>query len=402
MATQNVNFERTLLSTNSDANTRDMAMTIFSGMVLESFQTASVFYDRAGEFMSIKQLNGAASAQWPIIGNDPFGSYHMPGTFINEQSAQGTNDKRIQMYQKTITTDEYLVNGLDIPFTDMNVLHFDVVGPFATKLGRNLAKILDRKIAILATKASLSAAVSDVYAAGMQVNRTGSATIASAYPASPQGAYNFRVDLATLAQKFDEASIPESGRYLFITPAIKTALRFEPAFNNAVSSAAVWYPQSTTASGSTSYVGGTSVQAAPSQYTSGSSPSDIASRVIGNLEGFQFVVTNNLPSTNLDQASLTGEDAAVVYTSTVTSGTGGKYQINATGGSSGANPKPVAVALCSAATGSPAIGMVQATGLQTHMEDDQRRNTKFLKAQLMCGLDVLCPWSAGSITITAS
>lgn len=393
MATQNVNFERTLLSTNSDGNTRDMAMTIFSGMVLESFQTASVFYDRAGEFMSIKQLNGAASAQWPIIGNDPFGSYHLPGTFINEQSTQGTNDKRIQMYQKTITTDEYLVNGLDIPFTDMNVLHFDVIGPFATKLGRNLAKILDRKIAILATKASLAAAVSDVYAAGMQVNRTGSATVATAYPASPSGAYNFRVDLAALAQKFDEASIPESGRYMFITPAIKTALRFEPAFYNSVSNVGAY-------GGVTNVVGATAFQAAPSNYTGGSSMSDISSRVIGNLEGFQFIVTNNLPQTNLNQASLTGEDAAVVYTSTDATGTGGKYQIRADGAAT--FPKPVAVALCSAATGSPAIGMVQATGLQTHMEDDQRRNTKFLKAQLMCGLDVLCPWSAGSITVTAS
>tara|TARA_B110000503_G_scaffold4000_1_gene5258 strand:- start:1443 stop:2627 length:1185 start_codon:yes stop_codon:yes gene_type:complete len=394
MPSQNVNFERTLLSTTSDANTRDMAMTIFSGMVLESFQTASVFYDRAGEFMSIKQLNGAASAQWPIIGNDPFGSYHVPGTFINEQSSMGTNDKRIQMFQKTITTDEYLVNGLDIPFTDMNVLHFDVIGPFATKLGRNLAKILDRKIAILATKASLANAVTDVYATGMQINRTGSATIATAYPPSPSGAYNFRVDLAALAQKFDEASIPESGRYMFITPAIKTALRFEPAFYNSISSAGVY---GTAVSG----VVGTSVfQAAPSNYTGGSSMSDISSRVIGNLEGFQFVVTNNLPTTDLSAATgLSGEDLAVAYSS-VTGTTGGKYQINALGTAS--NPRPVAVALCSAATGSPAIGMVQATGLQTHMEDDQRRNTKFLKAQLMCGLDVLCPWSAGSITVTAS
>ena len=393
MPTQNTNFERTLLSSAGSGNTNDMAMTIFSGMVLESFQTASVFYDRAGEFMSIKQLNGAASAQWPIIGNDPAGSYHLPGAFINEQATQGTNVKRIQMFQKTITSDEYLVNGLDVPFTDMNILHFDVIGPFATKLGRNLAKILDRKIAALATKASLAAAVSNVYAAGMQVNRTGSNAIATAYPPTPSGAYNFRVDLAALAQKFDEASIPDSGRYMFITPAIKTALRFEPAFYNSVSNVGAY-------GGITNVVGATAFQGAPSNFKSGSSMSDISSRVIGNLEGFQFVVTNNLPGADYSGTGLTGEDAAVFYTSTTAAA--GKYGLNAVGGAGGASPKPVAVALCSASTGSPAIGMVQATGLQTHMEDDQRRNTKFLKAQLMCGLDVLCPWSAGSITITAS
>ncbi|CAB4186387.1 hypothetical protein UFOVP1149_1, partial [uncultured Caudovirales phage] len=42
------------------------------------------------------------------------------------------------------------------------------------------------------------------------------------------------------------------------------------------------------------------------------------------------------------------------------------------------------------------------SGLQTYMEDDQRRNTKFMKAQLMCGLDTLCPWSAGSISVSVS
>ena len=395
---QQINFERTLLQAAGGANTRDMALTVFSGIVLESFQTASVFYDRAGSFMSIKQLNGAASAQWPIIGNDPFGSYHNPGEFINEQATAGTNVKRIQMFQKTITADEYLVNALDIPFTDLNLLHFDVISPFATKLGRNLAKILDRKIAALAVKASRAPAQvtsGDVYSAGMQINRVGSSTVATAYPASPSGAYNFRVDLALLAQKFDEASIPESGRFMFITPEIKTALRFEPAFYNSITSGGVY------GTGTSSVVGTSVFQAAPSNYTGGSSMSDISSRVIGNLEGFQFVVTNNLPNINYDVNTLTDENAAVFYNST-TKGTGGKYQVNAAGATVVAGAKPVAIALCSAETGSPAIGMVQASGLQTHMEDDQRRNTKFLKAQLMCGLDFLCPWSAGAINIAAA
>ena len=129
--------------------------------------------------------------------------------------------------------------------------------------------------------------------------------------------------------------------------------------------------------------------------------SDISSRVIGNLEGFQFVVTNNLPQINYNVNTLADEAAAVFYTST-TKGVDGKYQVRADGANVSTGTKPVAVALCSAETGSPAIGMVQASGLQTHMEDDQRRNTKFLKAQLMCGLDFLCPWSAGSINIATA
>lgn len=384
MATMNSGYERTLLSTNASTNTNDMALTVFSGMVLESFNTAAVFYDRSNSFMSVKQLDGAASAQWPIIGKDPTASYHVPGTFINEQATQGTNVKRIQMYYKTITADEYLVNGLDVPFTDLNISHFDVIAPFATKLGRNLARTLDAKMAILATKASLApmqVTSSDVYAAGFNVHTTGATGgVASViYPASPQGAYTFRKDLALLAQKFDEESVPDGSRYLFITPAIKTCLRFETT----------WYPSAVTAS-----------PVMPSAFNSnnGSDPSDVATRVIGNLEGFKIVVTNNLPSTDLSVNSLTGQSAITAYSGAA--GTGGKYQGNFDG--TGGNKKPVAVALCSADTGSPAIGMVQASGLQTHMEDDQRRNTRFMKAQIMCGMDFLCPWSAGSITVSVS
>ena len=390
MATMSGNFERTLLSTSGSGNTNDMALTVFSGMVLESFNTAAVFYDRSNAFMSVKQLSGAASAQWPIIGKDPVGSYHLPGTFINEQATQGTNVKRIQMFYKTITADEYLVNGLDVPFTDLNIAHFDVLAPFATKLGRNLAKTLDAKMAILATKASLApqqVSSGDVYSAGFNVNTaitgTGGA-VSSYYPASPAGAYNFRKDLAALCQKFDEESVPDGSRYLFITPAIKTCLRFETNWMGSVASgAAVASP----------------TMASAYNNESSSDASDVATRVIGNLEGFKIVVTNNLPSADISANSgLSAQNAAIAYSGAA--GTGGKYQGVFTG--AGANKKPVAVALCSADTGSPAIGMVQASGLQTHMEDDQRRNTKFMKAQIMCGMDFLCPWSAGSITISES
>ncbi|CAB4145771.1 major capsid protein [uncultured Caudovirales phage] len=380
MASQQVNFERTLLAASGSSAANDMGLTVFSGVVLEAFTAGSVFYDRSNSFMSIKQLNGGVSAQWPIIGKDPMSSYHTPGTFINEQSTQGTNVKRIQMYQKTITCDDYLVNALDVPFTDLNLLHFDVLGPFATKLGRNLARVLDRKIAMLSFKASLEpqqVTSGDVHSGGFNVHTTGATGGAAnvIYPASPQGAYNFRKDLASLAQKFDEGNVPDGSRYLFITPTIKTALRFETNWSSTASAVIA-------------------ANVMPSHFNADTSsdPSDVASRVIGNLEGFNIIMTNNLPAADYSTSGTTVEDGAVFSAA--------KYRLNTSGLTT--YKQPVAVALCSADTGSPAIGMVQASGLQTYMEDDQRRNTKFMKAQLMCGLDTLCPWSAGSISVSVS
>lgn len=381
-----VNTERTLLDKlNSDAS---MALTLFSGTVLEAFQLSSVFYDRSNSFLSLKQITGGSSYQWPILGDDPSAAYHSVGTPLNLQATQGTNVRRVEVGQKSVSVDEILVNSLDVGLNDLNTMHFDVLAPFATKLARNIARVLDRKIAILAVKAAATGAEQNIHDGGYRVCRSvgtasTAASVSTTYPLGPQGAYNFRTDLATMAQGMDQKGVPESSRYLFITPYIKTLLRFEANWTGAAVSANPIMPST--------YDRNLSAQ-----------PNDVNARVIGQLEGFNVVVTNNLPNSDLSGSSLTGEDAAVAYTS-ATGGTGGKYQGRWDGAYSGTAATnrnqgiPVAVAMCGADTGSPAIGMVQAAGLSSYMMDDERRNTKFLKAQIQCGLGILCPWSAGSI-----
>jgi hypothetical protein len=151
-----VNTERLLLDKlNSDAS---MALTLFSGTVLEAFQLSSVFYDRSNTFLAMKQITGGSSYQWPILGDDPAASYHNVGTPLNLQSTQSTNVRRIEVGQKSVAVDEILVNALDVGLNDLNTLHFDVLAPFATKLARNIARVLDRKIAILAVKAAATGA----------------------------------------------------------------------------------------------------------------------------------------------------------------------------------------------------------------------------------------------------
>ena len=376
----NVNYERVLQSWNGSthASSDDMALKIFSGMVLEAFQQSTMFYDRTGQFISVKQIEGANSAQWPILGDDPAPSYHTPGVVLNNT----VSAPRIKTSSADVVVDEILVNALDVPFRDMEISHFDVLAPFATKLGRGIAKVLDKKIAILAVKAARTAAVTGLHGGGYKVERNSGGTggtlltHADGYPVSPRGAFQFRTDVNSLAQAMDEKAVPESSRYLFITPYMKSVLRFEANFDG---------------------TNLTSVPTMPSTFDSNLSAqtNDVNNRVIGVLEGFKVIVTNHLPSADLTANSLTGEDAAVAYTSG-TGTTGGKYQ-GLFDGSTQAGGRPVAVALCGADTGSPAIGMVQASGLRSYLEADERRNTQFMKAQMMAGLGIICPWSAGVI-----
>lgn len=378
----NVNYERILASWNGSAHdsTDSLALKVFSGMVLEAFQQSTQFYDRTGQFISVKVIEGANSAQWPILGDDPAPSYHTPGVVLNNT----VSSPRIKTASADVVVDEILVNALDVPFRDMEISHFDVLAPFATKLGRGIAKVLDKKIAILAVKAARTSSVTSLHGGGYKVERnsTGSGstllTDASAYQLSPRGAYNFRSDVASLAQAMDEKAVPESSRYLFITPYIKSVLRFEANFDG---------------------TNLTSVPVLPSTYDQNlnTSPNDVNNRVIGMLEGFKVIVTNHLPSGDLTGNSLTGEDAAIAYTSG-SGTTGGKYQ-GLFDGSTQAGGRPVAVALCGADTGSPAIGMVQASGLRSYVEADERRNTQFMKAQMMAGMGIICPWSAGVIQV---
>ena len=59
------------------------------------------------------------------------------------------------------------------------------------------------------------------------ITSTADASIASAYPNNSTGSGQFRDDVAELAQKFDEDNVPEDGRYLFVSPYIRTILRHE-------------------------------------------------------------------------------------------------------------------------------------------------------------------------------
>jgi len=57
-----------------------------------------------------------------------------------------------------------------------------------------------------------------------------------------------------------------------------------------------------------------------------------------------------------------------------------KYDYKVTG-SEADYAVPAAIALCGASEGSAAVGMVQAAGIRTVIEDDERRNVNTLRPQ---------------------
>jgi hypothetical protein len=58
------------LSKEFNADSRGLALEVFSGTVLEQFYNSSVFFDRQNQFISTKVLDGGHVAKWPVIGDD--------------------------------------------------------------------------------------------------------------------------------------------------------------------------------------------------------------------------------------------------------------------------------------------------------------------------------------------
>ena len=358
------------------SDNRGLALKVFSGTVLEAFRAKTVFYDNTGQIMVQKTLSGGHIAQWPVIGDDidltgigtfsdlsspPDGDfldageavaeggllmgYHTPGDFIS--------GRKVKMSEATVRVDDILVAAIDVPFSDLDLSHFDVIRPFATKLGRSLAIDNDKKIATIAMKAAQNAGVTGVYPGGQQVTRTGNASVAATYVDSDTGSGLFRDDVSELAEAFDNDHVPEDGRYLFISPYILRIMRHEQdVFNR--------------------------------DYNPESLAGNLNERVLGTLEGFKLVLTTHLP-TSQTETKFESTDSNLA-----------KYDYDCRG--LGAGSKNVAaLALCGASEGSAAVGMVQAAGIRTVIQDDERRNVKFMKAQMMVGYDVVAPWCAGAI-----
>ena len=320
---------------------RALLLTLFSGQVLEAFHKKTVFW--AGAYIQTQSLQaGAKSHQFPLYGDSPEDAeYHVPGQFIDG----GT----ITVDQSTVQVDDILVKALNIPFIDQALSSWDQVAPAAREIGRIMAENLDKKIAQLFLIAARTAALTNVHAGGNTVQRTAD-TEADAYPISSTGSSNFQTDLATMAQQMDEDNIPEDNRVCFISPRMRNVLTKDTT---------VLMHRDLVRAGVT----------------------DITERTIARVQGFNIIMTQHLPTTDL-----------------LTTGTGpAKYHADFS--LAGAVGLPVAICAHNIQGMAGAVGAVQSGGFHNVIEPDEHRNVTFVKSQILWGADTLAVWNAGEIRV---
>lgn len=342
----------------SGGDDRALAIIPFYDVVMEAYHAKTLLWNAVNgdegvgsegfpeSIVVSRTVPFGGSHQFITIGNDPTPEDHTPGIELLGQS--------VNLSQGTVTLDDILVDHYDVAGDHNAISHFDIFRPFARKLGRGLATTFDQRLFQLSILAARTAASTGFHNGGNRVTNTGHATVALAYPITSQGELDLTADIGTLARLMDEDDIPEDGRFMAISPYARQVL--SAGINTTFFSSDFSRP-----------VGNSLTQ-----------------RVIGMLHGFNILApTNHLPSTNIT----TGPS---------------KYQgdFTTTGG------QPVAVALSGADEGTAAIGYVTTDDerfgpIYTHINFDERRNTWFMKAQMIVGADILAPWAAGSIEVTS-
>lgn len=345
----------------------ELALEMYMGLVLTNFRANTLFWNAIGgpdgvgsesappTLVQSKTITGGKSHQFVLFGDDTEPERHTPGTELLGQ--------QFEFDEGSVTIDKILVAHKDVPLDQIQLSHFDVLRPVAVSNGRTLATTFDKLLAITAVNAANTAAVTKngmtIHSGGNAVTRTAN-SVALGYPNTSTGAGNFSDDVATLAYNMDLDNVPETERYLIVSPYIKLVLAKDTTLYDR-------------------------------DYSGVNIPNSYVDRVIGRMHGFTILWSNHLPSTAITSASLGGSLPSKYQ---------GTYTVSGTYGA------PVAVALAGASEGRAPVAYVAASNPQlgpiyTAIVNDERRNTQFLKAQMMAGAGVLYPPSAGVIQVKA-
>lgn len=346
------NAERFLSDGTDD---RALALKMFMGLTLSVFYNKTKFYDRSQNVIQHKSVTSGKSWQFIQIADGVDPAYHTPGTEMLGMD--------YAFDEGTITIDDPLVHHVDIPEDQLRMAHFDAMAPMVRQNARKIAEDVDKKMAIVGVLAARTAAKTNtvsgttltIHNGGNIIERVGGTGEKAAWPATATGAQNFRDDAAQLAQLMDEDNVPEDNRFLYIKPYIRRVLGKDTTIFN--------------------------------RDFNPTTDNVLNKRIVGELEGFNLIITNHLPNTNVTANSFGGKVPS-------------KYQGDFT--FDGATAQPVALALCGAIEGNAGIGMVDAGGIVFSAHFDLRRRTWFLYAGLAMGLGVLSPWCAGEIRVDNS
>jgi hypothetical protein len=204
-------------------NNNALFLKVFSGEVLQAFETATVMKP----LHTIRTISSGKSAQFPLTGIAD-AKYHKPG---DDLMTDGSYVSAIQHAEKTIQIDDLLTATTFIDKLDEAKNHYDVRSIYSTELGRALARTMDKNLigVALNTAATWSAATGAAIN-GVIGGHSGSTLITNTSLGAAADAGNITVgtnevgikafvsEMFNMAAQFDTKNVPSEDRYVVLTP----------------------------------------------------------------------------------------------------------------------------------------------------------------------------------------
>ena len=308
--------------------------------VAQTFKKKNIYFGGSMPLIKWTDLgNGESSHDYPIMGEgDGEATEFAPGAF------RDGND--IPMGNVNVVVDDPIEYPVRLPLRDDQLSKWPLIAPHATEAGRKVAEKADIRAIVTHINAARTAA-DGVIDGGHTIEVTGVASLAAAFPVSSAGAEALVKNFADMARKYDEADIPEENRIAVIDPYLREVFTRSDRYV------------------SRDYV----------RENFGA----VHDRQIGAVEGWQLVMTNRIPSTNLTTDSLA------------------KYQVDAR--RDGAVGQPVAL-FSYMDEDRFAIGGARVAGMSTEITWDSNRQCWLILPRIFAGLGKVYPFCAGELRIT--
>ena len=195
-----------------------MFLKVFSGEVLQAFETATVMKP----LHMVRTISNGKSAQFPLTGIAS-ASYHTPG---EDLLSDGSYISAIKHAEKVITIDDLLTATTFIDKLDEAKNHYDVRSIYSSELGRALAREMDKHLIGVAINTAATFTQADPAPVNSAVTDLPSSTVLENNALGANGA-----DLTTenqaaafidmmfeMAANFDEKNVPSEDRYVVVTP----------------------------------------------------------------------------------------------------------------------------------------------------------------------------------------
>lgn len=199
-------------------NDNAMFLKVFSGEVLQAFETATVMKP----LHTVRTISNGKSAQFPLTGIAT-ANYHTPG---QDLLTEGSYVSQIKHAEKVISIDNLLTATTFIDKLDEAKNHYDVRSIYSSELGRALAREMDKHLIGVAINTAATFSAADPAPINSAVADLPSSTVlennalgANGSDLTTDGQVTAFIDMMfEMAANFDEKNVPSEDRYVVVTP----------------------------------------------------------------------------------------------------------------------------------------------------------------------------------------